>query len=114
VDVPSYYTQQYGNKQHGGFIDIVQPVLRKRIYVWGQATLNLALRLEYVDWNIGEFNETGDNIGDDLWSIVSGISFRPTSQTVFRLNYRYLEQRDLLSNPPARTAGFSFGLSTYF
>jgi hypothetical protein len=114
VDVPSYYTQQYGSKQHGGFIDIVQPVLRKRIWVWGQATLNLALRLEYVDWNNGEFNETGDNIGDDLWSIVSGISFRPTSQTVFRLNYRYLEQRDLLANPPARTAGFSFGLSTYF
>jgi hypothetical protein len=114
VEIPSSYTQQYGNKQHGGFIDIVQPVLKKRIWVWNQATLNLAVRLEYVDWNVGEFNETGDNIGDDLWSIVSSISFRPTSQTVFRLNYRYLEQRDLLANPPARTAGFSFGLSTYF
>jgi len=114
VEIPSSYTQQYGNKQNGGFIDIVQPVLKKRIWVWGQATLNLALRFEYVDWNVGEFTETGDNIGDDLWSIVSGISFRPISQTVFRLNYRYLEQRDLLANAPSRTAGFSFGLSTYF
>jgi hypothetical protein len=37
VDVPSEYTQQYGSKQHGGFIDIVQPVLKKRIWDWENA-----------------------------------------------------------------------------
>jgi hypothetical protein len=30
VDVPSTYTQQFGNKQHGAFIDIVQPVLKRK------------------------------------------------------------------------------------
>ena len=114
VDVPSDYTQQYGNKQHGGFIDIVQPILNRRIWVWERATLNLACRFEYVDWNVGHFKETGGNIGDDLWSIMPAVSFRPTSQTVFRLNYRIQQQRDLLGNPPARTGGFIFGLSTYF
>jgi len=114
VDVPSYYTQQYGSKQHGGFIDIVQPILKKRIWVWRNATLNLACRFEFVDWNVGKFYETGSNIGDDLWSIMPAISLRPNSQTVFRLNYRYQQQRDILANPPSVTGGFSFGISTYF
>ena len=29
VDVPGTYTQQYGDKQYGFFIDIVQPILIK-------------------------------------------------------------------------------------
>jgi hypothetical protein len=114
VDVPSTYGQQFGNKQFGGFIDIVQPLLTKNILGWKNAVLNIACRLEYVDWNVGTFNETGGNIGEDIWSVMPAISFRPTSQTVFRLNYRFQKQRDILGNPPANTAGFNIGVSTYF
>ena len=114
VNVPSTYTQQYGNKQQGGFIDIVQPVLRRKIFGWEKATLNLACRLEYVDWNVGKFTSTGGNISEDLWSIMPAVSFRPTAQTVIRLNYRHQRQKDILGNPPAKTGGFSFGISTYF
>jgi len=114
VDVPDTYTQQYGNKQQGGFLDIVQPVLKRKILGWDKALFNLACRLEYVDWNVGKFKETGDNIGEEIWGITSAISFRPTSQTVFRLNYRYYLQKDILGNHPSKTAGFSFGISTYF
>ena len=84
------------------------------MFGWAGATLNLAARLEYVDWNVGKFSDTGGNIADDLWSILGAVSFRPTSQTVFRLNYRHLAKRDLLGNPPAKTGGFSLGISTYF
>ncbi|HMI78173.1 MAG TPA: hypothetical protein VK484_05240 [Ferruginibacter sp.] len=114
VNVPSNFTQQFGNKQHGGFIDIVQPVLKRKIFGWEKATLNLALRLEYVDWNVGKFSSTGGNIGEDIWSIMPAISFRPAAQTVLRLNYRHQQQKDILGNPPAKTGGFSFGISTYF
>lgn len=114
VDVPETYTQQYGNKQYGGFLDIVQPVLKQKMLGWDNATLNLACRLEYVDWNVGTFNETGDDIGDDLWSVMPAISFRPSQQTVFRLNYRIQRQRDILNNAPAKLGGFSFGISSYF
>jgi len=114
VNVPSTYSQQYGNKQQGGFLDIVQPVLKRNMLGWKDATLNLAIRFEYVDWNVGKFTDTGGNISEDIWSIVPAISFRPTAQTVFRLNYRYMQQKDLLGNPPAKTGGFQFGLSTYF
>lgn len=114
VDVPSTYTQQYGNKQQGVFVDVVQPILKRKILDWENATLNLSARLDYVDWNVGKFNETGTEIGDDLCAITPAISFRPSSQTLFRLNYRYQWQSDILNNPPARTAAWLFGFSTYF
>lgn len=114
VNVPASFTQQYGNKQRGGFIDVVQPVLKRKIFGWNNATFNVALRAEYVDWNVGKFTSTGGNISEDIWSIMPAISFRPTAQTVLRLNYRHQQQKDILGNPPAKTGGFSFGLSTYF
>ncbi|PWA05000.1 hypothetical protein [Flavobacterium psychrotolerans] len=114
VDVPGTYSQQFGDRQYGGFMDIVQPVLKRTILGWENAVLNVACRLEYVDWNVGTFNETGGNIGEDLWSIMPAISFRPTSQTVIRFNYRYQKQRDIFGNPPAITDGMSLGISSYF
>ncbi|MBC7535965.1 MAG: hypothetical protein H7258_09760 [Ferruginibacter sp.] len=114
VDVPENYSQQFGNKQHGGFMDIIQPVLKRKVLAWENAVLNIACRLEYVDWNTGKFKETAGNIADELWSVMPAISFRPNSQTVLRLNYRYQQQKDLLGNPASKTAGFSFGLSSYF
>jgi hypothetical protein len=114
VDVPDTYTEQFGRKQHGGFVDIVQPVLKKPMMGFEKAVLNLAVRLEYVDWNKGTFKSTSGNISDDVYAIVPAVSWRPTQQTVFRLNYRRNRQQDLLGNPPATTAGFQFGFSTYF
>ena len=114
VDVPSSYSQQFGNRQHGGFIDIVQPVFTRTILGFNNATLNIACRLEYVDWNVGSFRETGENISDDIWAIVPAVSFRPTAQTVIRLNYRMMKQQDILGNPPAAIAGIQFGVSSYF
>ena len=114
VQVPDGYTQQYGRKQFGGFVDFIQPVLKKKMLGWSQATLNIACRLEYVDWNVGTFNETSGSIGEALWSVMPAVSFRPSAQSVLRLNYRYQKQKDLLGNPPALSAGFSLGISTYF
>ncbi|MEX2591847.1 MAG: hypothetical protein WD426_03670, partial [Anditalea sp.] len=79
-----------------------------------QSILNTALRLEYVDWNAENFNETGGRIADDVVAIVPAISWRPSGQTVLRLNYRYHWQRDLLGNPASLTAGWQFGVSSYF
>lgn len=114
VDVPSTYSEQFGNRQQGGFIDVVQPILKKRILGWSDASLNVALRAEYVDWNVGRFSSTKATIGDEIWSLVPAISFRPSQQTVFRINYRHLQGKDIFNNPPSKTGGLSFGLSTYF
>ncbi len=114
VDVPETYTEQFGRKQQGGFIDFVQPVIKKPVFGFEKSVINAALRFEYVDWNKGNFKSTGDNISDELFSIVPAISWRPTAQTVIRFNYRYNWQKDILGNPPAKLAGFQFGVSTYF
>jgi hypothetical protein len=114
VDVPDTYTEQFGEKQQGGFIDFVQPVFRKSIFGFEKSVINAALRLEYVDWNKGKFISTGGNIADHIFSIVPAISWRPTAQTVLRFNYRYTWQKDILGNPASKLAGFQFGLSTYF
>jgi hypothetical protein len=114
VNVPDTYTEQFGEKQQGGFIDLVQPVIKKPIFGFTNSVLNAALRLEYVDWNKGEFQSTGENIADEVFSIVPAISWRPTAQTVIRFNYMYNWQKDLLGNPPSKLAGFQFGLATYF
>lgn len=114
VDVPQTYGQQFGDRQQGGFVDIVQPVFRQPLAGFENAVLNLAVRLEYVDWNVGTFRETGANISDDLWAIVPGVSFRPSAQTVLRLNYRYMQQQDILGNPAAKIAGIQIGISSYF
>jgi len=114
IDIPDTYTEQFGRKQQGGFVDIVHPIVQRTMFGFERATLNAAVRLEYVDWNKGSFKSTGDAIGDHVYSIIPAISWRPTSQTVLRLNYRYNWQKDLLGNPPSKLAGFQFGLSTYF
>jgi hypothetical protein len=114
VDVPETYGQQFGSKQQGGFIDVVQPVFRKNVFGFEKSVINAACRFEYVDWNVGKFNETGENINDDFVSVVPGLSWRPTSQTVIRLNYRYNWQTDIFGNRPSKTAGFQFGFSSYF
>lgn len=114
IEVPETYTQLYGSRQHGGFIDIIQTVHTGKMGGYSNAKLNVGCRFEYVDWNIADFKETGENIAEDLWSVVPSVSFRPTPQTVFRFNYRYMQQRDFLGNAPALTGGFQLGFSTYF
>ncbi len=114
VNVPETYTEQFGSRQQGGFVDFVQPLLKKPMFGFENAVVNAALRLEYVDWNKGNFKSTGENIADDVFSIVPAISLRPTAQTVIRLNYRYNWQKDILGNPPAKLGGIQFGFATYF
>jgi hypothetical protein len=114
VNVPDTYTQQYGSRQSGGFIDVVQPIFKRGLFGFEKSVVTVAGRFEYVDWNVGTLRETRTNIFDDFKSILAGISWRPSPQTVIRLNYRYNWQRDLLGNPPAKTGGFQAGFSSYF
>ncbi len=114
VDVPDTYSQIFGTEQFGGFIDFVGTIVQRPMMDWEKAKINLALRLEYADYNQGRFKETGENIADHIWSILPGIAFRPVGTTVLRFNYRYQQQTDLLGNPPANTGAIQFGFSTYF
>ncbi|MCH1571876.1 MAG: hypothetical protein L7S64_11080 [Longimicrobiales bacterium] len=67
-----------------------------------------------MDYNSGTFSTTGSAIGDQVTALVPGVSFRPSSGTVFRANYRYHWATDFQGNDPARRAGFQVGFATYF
>lgn len=114
VDVPVTYSQTFGSEQLGAFVDIVGTLIQKQIIGWEKAKINLVLRLEYADYNRGKFKETNSNIEDNIWAIIPGIAFRPVGTTVFRFNYRFQQQRDLLGNPPSKTGIIQFGISSYF
>lgn len=114
IDVPDTYSQTFGSEQLGAFIDIVGTVIQRPMLGWEKSKINLALRMEYADYNQGKFKETSGNIGDEIWAVVPGIAFRPAGTTVLRFNYRYQQQHDLLGNPPSKTAIIQFGISSYF
>ena len=114
VDVPENYIQTFGTEQSGGFVDIAGTIVQRPMLGWDNTKINLALRLEYADYNKGKFKETGGNIADYVWAIVPGIAFRPAGATVIRFNYRHQQHTDLLGNPPAKTGVIQFGFSTYF
>ena len=114
VDIPSDYGQQFGNKQFGTHLDMIYPILKRDVLGWKGVTLNLINRLEYVDYNIDNFEAIETNIFDDIYAIVPGLSLRFSSNTLLRLNYRRHWERDLLGNPVSKTAGVQFGFASYF
>lgn len=114
VDVPEGYSQQFGDTQYGGFIDIVQTLFHGKIMSFTDAKVNLCVRGEYVDFNSGTFAETGSNISDDITSFTGGLSLRLTGSTTIKANYRYLITQDLLGNPPSYTTSLQIGVATYF
>jgi hypothetical protein len=114
IDVPESAGEFYGRRQWGAYLDAIVPVWTGAVLDYTAATFNATLRLEHIDYNVGQFTTTGGNIGDEITAGAVGISFRPTPNTVFRLNYRQEFIRDLLGNLPVRRAGVQFGLATYF
>ena len=114
VDVPDDLTELFAERQWGAFVDAVAPVWYPRVLGLRGATVNAALRVEYVDYNVGSFVSTGLPIRDDVFAVVPGVSFRPIAGTVFKANYRRQWSRDLLGNPTARLGGYQFGVATYF
>jgi hypothetical protein len=49
-----------------------------------------------------------------LLTIVPGFSLRFSPNTLLKVNYRYRWDTDLLGNPAVKTAGFQFGMASYF
>ena len=114
IDVPSDIEDIYGSKQFGAYLEVIYPVYEKPIFGFENSVLNLGIRGEYIDYNMGTFSSTGKNIYDEINAIAFSIGFRPSQNTVIRSNYRYHWITDALGNPTIHSAGFQFGLATYF
>lgn len=123
----------FGNKQWGGYLDLVYPLYswtpfkkRREINTNAKfqrinrnlqnrdAVLSVVARLETVDFNVGKFSTTGENIRDEIYALTGGLSLRIAYNTVVRLNFRYHWIHDILGNPVTHRAGIQGGVTTYF
>jgi hypothetical protein len=114
VDLPADLAGFQGDQQWGFYLDAVVPVWHPKIRGLESPVVNLGVRFDRADFNMGEFQDTGQIRGDDQTAVTVAIGFRPVNGTVFRLNYRHDWIRDLAGNPPVRRAGVLLGVATYF
>lgn len=114
IDVPESLDTTFGDKQWGVHVDVVSPIWRFALWGSENASLNLGVRYEHVDYNETTLASTGVTGGDYVNSLSSAISFRPSSDTVFRLNYSRSWTVDLFNNAAARGAALQVGMATYF
>lgn len=111
VEVPASLRTALGSWQWGLHVDAIVPVWQPSF--WGyDATLNLGLRFEHVDYHASTL-ENGDVAGRETTRLTGSVAFRPGQEAVFRLNYAYLWNTDLVGNP-SQGALLQFGAATYF
>ena len=114
VELPPSLGELLGTRQWGVHVDVVVPVLRLARGVFAGGVLNVTARAEHVDFNVGRFSSTGGLIGDDRSAITTGLSFRPTGGSAFKLQYRREWAHDLVRNAATRSAVVQAGIATYF
>ena len=115
VQVPEDIREIYGQGQYAGFVDLIYPVVQRKMLGFEDAVINASVRLETVDFHTGSFSTNiNQAVGDENTGVAAGISFRPRSGTVLRLNYRYHWIQDNLGNPKVKRAGIQAGVASYF
>jgi hypothetical protein len=114
LEVPNTYISQYGEKQFGGYVDIVKPLGKFNFMTFKDIGTNIAFRVDYADWNVAKFIETGNNVGDEYFALTPGFSLRPDPNTVIRINYSYAWATDFLGNSPTEISSITIGISSYF
>jgi hypothetical protein len=114
VDLPHDLAEMLGGGQWGFYLEGVFPFWKPGTATLAEATVNIGLRVEHVDYNVGRFSATGLPRFDDRSAIALALSFRPVPGSVLRFNYRRERARDLFGNPPQRSVALQLGLATYF
>ena len=116
IEVALDLAEIYGDAQYGFYLDAVYPVFRFAWLQEAESVVNAAVRLDRVDFNVGEFKTgaAGDKIFDESTALTVGLSLRPVPDASIRLSYRSAWTRDLLGNPTIRHNGIQAGIATYF
>jgi hypothetical protein len=114
VQVQDSIESFFGEKQSGFFLEGNLTLMERAVLKWQKTRLLASLRLESVDYNMGQFRSTGGNIFDHVHGLTAGLSLRPNANAVLRLNYRLQAQRDLIGNAAEMTSGIQVGVASYF
>ncbi|MGH7493831.1 MAG: hypothetical protein ACREOO_15745 [bacterium] len=115
IDVPVDHVDNdfLAEKQRGFYLEGNYTLLRRPMLGMREAALLLFTRYDDIDLNVGEFDKTGENIGEVTRRFTAGFAFRPTSETVLRLSYWRQWDYDAFNNL-AHSMNVQFGVATYF
>jgi len=106
VGLPSSLAGVRAARQEGFYLELMRDLGRGLVTSMPASTFTAKLRLEAVDFDAGY-------PGDSVRRLGAGLNFRPTRDTVLKLDYVAGRTRDRFENPAA-TAAFLFSIATYF
>ena len=106
IDVPPGLEGIYASSQHGLYVQAVRELGRGWIATMPSSFFEVGARYETADFD-------DDLHGDSTRRLTLGASFRPTSDSVLKLNYYRGRSRDRFNNA-ADEAGLLFSIATYF
>jgi len=114
IDVPVSAGETFGRRQNGVYVEAVMPITTFAFLDYSDITFNAGLRFDHIDYNVGKFNSTSSNVGDDATAATLSLSLRPTPSTVIMFNFRRQWQHDVLNNEATHTATYALGFASYF
>ncbi len=113
VDIPEGLKELAGSVQWGAYTEFNFDYFRGTLFNFDSSRLIATLRLEKVDLNVGSFESTNTNIGEEISRVTVATSFRPGENTVVKVAYQYNWHHDFNDNP-IRSAGIQLGVAAYF
>lgn len=106
VDIPPGLVSIHASRQSGFFLEAARAFGAGWIRTLPGSAFGAAARIEGVDFD-------SQIPGDSIQQLTLGARFRPTPESVFKLDYQRGRARDRFNNA-SETAAFLFSLATYF
>lgn len=106
LDIAPGMNGVYATSQRGLYAQVIREFGRGWVRTMPASFLELGARYDVVDYD-------ADVSGDSVRRITFGVNFRPSEDTVLKLNYLRGRTRDRFNNP-GDEAGVLFSVATYF
>lgn len=106
IDIPRGLRGIYAERQHGYYMEGLREFGKGWIRTMPESSFALKLRMDYVDFD-------ADLDGSSSAQVTTGVNFRPTRDSVFKLDYVRGRGRDEFNNR-AEHAFILASLATYF
>jgi hypothetical protein len=106
IDVPPGLAGIYASRQRGVYAEAVRSFGRGWVRTMPSSSFAAKVRVDYVDFDARV-------VGQETRQVSLGFNFRPTQDSVIKLDYVRGRSRDEF-NPPADHAFVLFSLATYF
>ena len=106
IEIPSGLSGIYASRQRGLYIQATRSFGSGFVRTMPASSFTAVARLDVIDMD-------ARLAGDSRKRFTAGLNFRPTADTVIKLNYLRGQGRDRFNNP-VEEAGLLFSLATYF